>query len=79
MQISLNFQTSCCNLKVRGLGAKLCVAFIFKVERNYDVLKSKRPCILLKKNVNINKNKTELKIENPTHSFRETNVVLHLI
>ena len=26
-QISLNFQTFCCNLKTRGLGAKLCVVF----------------------------------------------------
>ena len=26
--ISLNFKTSCCNIKVRGLGAKLCVAFL---------------------------------------------------
>ena len=26
-QISLNFKT-CCNLKIRGLGAKLCVAFL---------------------------------------------------
>ena len=25
-QMSLNFKTSCCNLKIRGLGAKLCVA-----------------------------------------------------
>ena len=28
MEISLNFQTSCCNLKIRGLGAKPCVAFL---------------------------------------------------
>ena len=28
VQISLNFQNSCCNLKIRGLGAKLCVAFL---------------------------------------------------
>ena len=28
MQISLNFKTSYCNLKVRGLWAKLCVAFL---------------------------------------------------
>ena len=28
-QISLHFQTSCCNLKIRGLGSKLCVAFLF--------------------------------------------------
>ena len=27
-QISLNFKTSCSNLKIRDLGAKLCVAFI---------------------------------------------------
>ena len=27
-QILLNFKTSCCNLKIRGLGAKLCVAFL---------------------------------------------------
>ena len=26
--ISLNFKTSCCNLKIRDLGAKLCVAFL---------------------------------------------------
>ena len=28
-QISLNFKTSCCNLKIRDLGAKLCLAFLF--------------------------------------------------
>ena len=27
-RISLNFQTSCRKLKIRGLGAKLCVAFL---------------------------------------------------
>ena len=27
-QISLNFKTSCRNLKIRDLGAKLCVAFL---------------------------------------------------
>ena len=26
--ISLDFQISCCNLKMRGLGVKLCAAFI---------------------------------------------------
>ena len=35
--------------------------------------------ILLNKNINFNKNKTELKIENLTYSFRETNVVLKFI
>ena len=28
-QVLLNFKTSCCNLKIRRLGAKLCVAFLF--------------------------------------------------
>ena len=68
-QISFNFQTSCCNFKIRGLRAKL------YCERNYDVLKSKNPCILLNKNVNF-KNETELKMKNPTHNFRETNLSL---
>ena len=53
--------------------------YYFNFERNYDVLESKSLCILLNKNVNINKNETESKIENPTHSFRETNLVLQLI
>ena len=53
--------------------------YYFNFERNYDVLKSKSPCILLNKNVSFNKNETESKIENPTHSFWETNLVLQLI
>ena len=44
-------------------------------ERNY-VLKSKNPWILLSKNINANKNEAESKMENPTHSFREMNLVL---
>ena len=27
-QISLNFKSSRCNLRIRGLGAKICVAFL---------------------------------------------------
>ena len=30
-EISLNFQTSCCNLKISGLGAKLCVPLFYLV------------------------------------------------
>ena len=52
--------------------------YYFHFERNYDVLKSKSPCILLNKNINFNKNKTESKMENPTNSFRKTNLVLQL-
>ena len=52
--------------------------YCFNFERNY-VLKSKSPCILLNKNINFNKNDMELKLENPTHSFRENDLVLQLI
>ena len=57
----------------------VCDLFYFSFEKNYDVLKSKSPCISMKKNINFNKNETESKIENPTHSFRETNLVLQLM
>ena len=50
--------------------------YYFNFKRSYDVLKSKSPCILLNKNINFNKNETESKMENPTHRFRETSLVL---
>ena len=79
-QISLNFNTSGPILKIRGLGTNLFVAFIsFQFERNNDVLKSESPCLLLNKNINFNIKETELKMENPTHSFREINLVFQLI
>ena len=53
--------------------------YYFNFERNYDVLKSKSPCILLKKKLKFNKKETESKMQNSTHSFRETNLVLQLI
>ena len=53
--------------------------YYFDFERTYDVLKSKKLFILLNKNANFNKNKTELKMENPTHSFRETKLALQFI
>ena len=43
--------------------------YYFNFERNYDFLKSKGSCILFIKNININKNKTESKMENPSYSF----------
>ena len=42
------------------------------------VLKPKSPRIVLK-NINFNKNETEIKMENPTYSLRETNLVVQLI
>ena len=71
-----------------GLGVRLRVTkeislvwifYYFNFERNYDVLNSKSPCILFNKNINFNKNETESKMENSTHSFRETNLLLQLI
>ena len=53
--------------------------YYFNFEMNYDNLKSKESMHFLNKNINFNKNKTESKMENPTHSFRETNFVLQLI
>ena len=53
--------------------------YYFNLERNYDVLKSKSSCFLLNKKINFNKNETESKIENPTHNFREPNLVLQLM
>ena len=67
-----------CNLlvtiyKLDILESKCVLLFhYFNFERSSDVLKSKRPFILLDKNRNFNKNETESKMENPTHSFRET-------
>ena len=67
-------------LKNQRSGSKtVWLFYYFNVQRNYDVLKSKSPCILLSKNLNFNKNETESKMENRTHSFRETNLVLQLI
>ena len=54
----------------KRLAAKLCVAYYyFSFERNYDVLKSKGPRV--EKNINFNRNETESKTENPTHSSRD--------
>ena len=51
----------------------------FSFERNYDMLISKCAWILLNKNINFNKNETESKMENPTPTFRITNLILQLI
>ena len=54
-------------------------SYYFNFERNYNILKSKSLCILLNEIINFNKNETELKMENSTDSFTETNLVLQLI
>ena len=78
--ISLTVKTSCCNLKTRDLGAKLCVAFLFLLLWmelwRFKVQKSMH---FVEKNINFKKNDMESKMKNPTNSFRETNLVLQLI
>ena len=78
--ISLTVKTSCCNLKTRGLGAKLCVAFLFLLLWmelwRFKVLKSMH---FVERNINFKKNDMESEMKNPTNSFRETNLVLQLI
>ena len=54
-------------------------SIILILKGNYDVLNSKSLGILLNKNMNFNKNETESKMKDPTHSFREVNFVLQLI
>ena len=53
--------------------------YYFDFGRNYDFLKSKSMCFLLSKNKNVNKNETESKMENLSHSFRGINLVLQLV
>ena len=79
-QISLNFKTSCCNLKFRGLVAKmLYLFFYFNFKKNHGISKSKSPCILPNKNINFNRNEIELNVKNSANSFIEKNLVLQLI
>ena len=52
--------------------------YYFNFERNYDVSKSKSPCFLLNKKIKT-ENEKELKMENPTHCFKETKIMLQLL
>ena len=57
----------------------VCLFYYFNFKSNYDVLKSRGPCIFWNKNINFNKNEFKSKMENPIHSFREMNLVLPFI
>ena len=62
-KMSLNFQNSCCNLKIISLGAKMCVVFfmILTLERIMTFYSVKSSCILLNKNINLIKTKRNRK------------------
>ena len=53
--------------------------YYFYFEMSYNSLKSKNPGFLLNKNINFNENENKSKMENPTHSFREMNLLLQLL
>ena len=63
-QILLNFKTSCCNLK-SGVWKQNCMwlFYYFDFKRCYNLLKLKSPCILLNKNIKVNKKETQSKME----------------
>ena len=84
MQISLNLETSCCKLKIRVPGIKLFDFSIILILKGIMILYDKIKYfmilrILLNKNINLTKNETESKMENPTHSFIEINLAFQLI
>ena len=61
----------------------MCHFCYFNFERNYDVLKEIMTfwnqtvhVFLLNRKLNFDKNETEFKMENPTHAFKDTNLVL---
>ena len=78
-QIPFNFKTSCCCLRIKGLGVKLCVTFLlFLFLKELWRFKAKKSLtsFLLNKNVNFNKDEIKSKLENLTQSLRETNLEL---
>ena len=77
-QMSLKFKSSCSNLKIRGTWEQnyVWLFYYFNFERSCGILTSKIPCTLLNKIINLNKNKTEMKKENLSHSFKKTTLVL---
>ena len=65
-------------LKIKSWSKSVC-GFIILILKGFYVLKSNSPYFLLNRNINFNQIETEFKIKNPTHTFRDLNVVLQLI
>ena len=64
------------HLKNERSRSKIVCGFSIILIFNYDVLKSKSPCVYLNKEIDFNKNNAESKMENCRHSFREMNLAL---
>ena len=76
----IEFSNLLLQLKNQGSESKtVCGFFISFTLKGVMTLNSKSPCFLLDKNMKFDKNKTELKMENSTHSFEEVNHVLQLV
>ena len=68
------------NLKIRGLVAKLCLAFLlFLFWKELWSFNVKESMLFVNKNIKFNKNETKTKIENPTHSFRKMSHVFQFV
>ena len=62
---------------MRGLGTNLCDFCSILILKGIMTFSSQRVHAFFWTKTNFNENQTESKMENPTHSFRETNLVLH--
>ena len=68
-------------LKNQRSGSKSVCGFsiILLLKGIFRCFKAKESILFLNKSINFYKNKTESKMENPTHIFREINLVLQLM
>ena len=76
---SLNFQTSCCNLKIKTGNKTVCgfsIAFILK---GIMTFKLKESMLFVQQKVKFNKNEAKSKTENSTPNFGKTNLVFQFV
>ena len=78
---TIEFQNFLVQLNNERSGSKTMCGFsiILILKGIMTFYKVKESMHFAEKNINFNKNEAEFKMENPRHSFRETNLVLQLI
>ena len=74
----IEFSNFLLQLKNQRFGSKTVCGFSITLVLK-GIMTFLSPCIMLNKNINFNKNEMESKMENPTHNFREANLVLQHI